>query len=929
MDLTDQTINQYKIIRRIGKGGMGEVYLAEDTDLDRQVALKFLPDNLKHDRVSCERLIREAKSAAGLDHPFICKIYGTGDCDGEPFIAMEYVEGNELTERMKEGPIPVRDALRITLEIAEAIEKAQKKNIVHRDLKPANIMLTPQGHVKVMDFGLAKQVVPQGQNVSQTLTQAQLTQEGAIAGTLAYMSPEQAKGEDIDGRSDIFSLGIIFQEMLSGKHPFMRPSALETVSAILKESPVDLHVKPKKASSHINKILKHSLAKELDQRYENAEALVKDLRKVQREMSAGGKYILTGWRPAALGAVIVILAIAGTLWLQKGGDGTASVEEATKILVADFENKTEDPVFDGGAIEQTTVIALEEAPFISVYERKYARELVSTLSPNSNGVIDDSAAQLISRSEGINVIVDGSVERNGEGFEFKLWAYDSASTEHIADLSRQVDSRLDVMNAVIKLSAELVSDLKGAPVDSKRILEMETFTTTSLEAMNAYARAQYLSTIGAAEEAIQEYGKAITADPKMGRAYSGLAVIYYNMGDKEKAQEYFQQAMAHVAQMTEREKYRTRGVWFLMTGNYQKSIEEYTALLEIYPADLAAQMNLAMSYFFARDMERAVEEAHKSVKLNPSDLGARFNLSLYAIGLGDFKQAEEVAQGILDKNLDYVEAYVSYSLASIGLGKFDEALDFYNRMESLGPRGETLANYGKADLAFFQGRMEEAEQILLESLKKDEKNENKYMAIRKRIMLAQIYCTKGQSSQALPLVEQALNESSSLDVLYPAAEIYLNCGMPDKTEAIAAALEQKLEDDPQAYAKLIRARIALKSGQFANAITLIIEAQNKVDTWLGHFLKGQAFIEGKDGIAAGSEFDLCYKRRGEAMFVHFNDLPTSFYLPLLVYQTALAQAEMKSYDAAKANFQKFLEIKSGADGDPMVTDARRRLNDLL
>jgi len=240
---------------------MGEVYLAQDTSLDRKVAIKFLPEEMQKDSSAKMRLLREAKAAASLDHPFICKIYETGEIENKAYIAMEYVEGKDLRDRLDEGIPPLGDSLQMSLEIAEALEEAHKKGIVHRDLKPANIMLTPQGHVKVMDFGLAKLVLPKGEEaVTKTLTQASLTDQGTIVGTLAYMSPEQARGETVDARSDIFSLGILIYEMMSGIHPFSKPSAIDTLSSILRDSTPAVSVKPKMVNPVLTPILRKALA---------------------------------------------------------------------------------------------------------------------------------------------------------------------------------------------------------------------------------------------------------------------------------------------------------------------------------------------------------------------------------------------------------------------------------------------------------------------------------------------------------------------------------------------------------------------------------------------------------------------------------------------------------------------------------------------
>lgn len=273
---------------------MGEVYLAQDTKLDRKVAIKFLPPDLEADEQIQARFIREAKAAAALDHPFICKVYESSEADGKFYIVMEYVEGLNLRERMESKPLSLNESLRIALEIAEALEKAHKEGIIHRDLKPPNIMLTPQEHVKVMDFGLAKKFMPGGGDLEQTLTQASLTEKGTIAGTLAYMSPEQAKGKKLDGRSDIFSLGIIICEMFSHKHPFSKTTPIETLSAILRDPPPTPNVSPKTINPILRPILKKTMAKDPEDRHQNISELISDLRKALRETHGGTRLPLQG-----------------------------------------------------------------------------------------------------------------------------------------------------------------------------------------------------------------------------------------------------------------------------------------------------------------------------------------------------------------------------------------------------------------------------------------------------------------------------------------------------------------------------------------------------------------------------------------------------------------------------------------------------------
>ncbi|MCX6573618.1 MAG: serine/threonine-protein kinase, partial [Candidatus Aminicenantes bacterium] len=270
-------LKHYELVSPIGKGGMGEVYLAQDEELERQVAIKFLPEALHQDPKARERFLREAKAAAALDHPFICKVFEAGEFQGRSYIVMEFVEGKSLRDRIAEGPFPPADALRATLEVAEALEVAHAKGIVHRDLKPANLICTPQGHIKVMDFGLAKHVVAEpaeasAVNLTRTMSagpaRESITSPGVVLGTIAYMSPEQARGEPVDARTDIFSLGVVLAEMLSGKHPFEKPTPVETLTSVLRDNPPPVHVKPKVLDPDLARILNRAMAKETSSRYQ-------------------------------------------------------------------------------------------------------------------------------------------------------------------------------------------------------------------------------------------------------------------------------------------------------------------------------------------------------------------------------------------------------------------------------------------------------------------------------------------------------------------------------------------------------------------------------------------------------------------------------------------------------------------------------------
>ncbi len=927
MTISIKKIKHYEIIEPIGKGGMGEVYLALDTILDRKVAIKFLPEETQQDHTSRERFIREAKSAAALDHPFICKIYEAGEIDGKAYIVMEYLEGEDLGQRLKKNPLPLRDSLNVALEIAEALEKAHKNNIVHRDLKPGNIMITPQGHVKVMDFGLAKKVIPGGvDGIAKTISQAPLTEQGMIAGTLAYMSPEQARGEDVDPRSDIFSLGIILQEMLSGMHPFTKTSAIETLSAILRDPAPYPNIKPKMMNPILSPILKRALAKNPNDRYQNISDIAQDIRKAQREI-IGGVSFSHRVLPITAASIVVIALLIFTLLKftrQVKVPPTESTPEPISVIIADVQNQTGDAVFDG-VLEKLLSISLDGASYISVYDRKQAIEKTMQLKPGSEGKLDIETAQLLSRREGINAVISASIKQNSNGYLLKSWALDATSSNKIAEVSQHIGSKTDILKVADLLSAKLRVELGLISPDSTEALIKETFTTTSLEAMNAYARAQELDDYGKPDEALKEYLRAIDNDPNFGRAYAGLAVIYYNQGQYQNAKNYYQEAMKRIDQMTDREKYRTRGGYYLMIRDFNKAIEEYSALVEQHPKDYSGHANLALAYFFARNMQRSVEEGRIDVQLNPQSINGHYNLAWYALGAGNFQMAEKEMRSIVASNPDFVEVYVCLGLAQIAQNQIVQATETYRKLETINSFGHTLATTGLADLAVYEGRLTDAINILVKEITFDLENKRPYNAADKSIILANVYLLQDNKSLAAQATDQAISASTREEILLSAALIYLKADKVSEAREIAGKLSKQLYSEPLAYAKLVGGELSMGRGDISSAIRLFQEAQSLVDTWLGHFLLGCAYLDGKAFTEAYSEFETCIKRQGEAASVFLNDLPSFRYLPPVYYYLGRAQEGLGS-DAATASYQKFLQIKEKNEGDWMVKDARRRFS---
>ena len=921
-------VKHYEILDQIGKGGMGEVYLAQDTSLDRKVAIKFLPEEMQKDAKARVRLVREAKAAASLDHPFICKIFETGEFEGKAYIVMEYIEGKDLKGKLEEGTLSMREALQMASEIAEALEEAHEKGIVHRDLKPANIMITPRGHVKVMDFGLAKHFLTEGEgDISQTMTQESLTEHGAIVGTLAYMSPEQARGESVDVRSDIFSLGIILYEMTTGRHPFSKANPLETLTSILRDATPPVNIKPKVMNPILSPVLRKALAKEPENRYQNIKELIDAIHKFQKDFGGGARLRLRWWQIAAGAALIIAMIVTGALLLSRKGQVSSqdADSETITVLVSNFQNQTGDPLFDG-VLEKALDISLEGASYIQIYNRQSALQIASELDPNAGEIFNEELAQLVSRRAGVHVVVGGSIEQSDKGYTVKVWALDTVKSEKLYEDSVTIETKSEILKTAHRFSVKLRSNMGDVSADSVEALSKETFTTTSIEAMKAFARGQELDDQGNAEEALKEYLRAINYDPNFGRAYASLAVIYINWSKYEEAEHYFQEAMKRVGQMTDREKYRTRGIYYLMKKDYNKAIDEYSALLEQYPGDYVTHAMLAIAYFYARNMPKAVEEGRLDVKYNPQSVHAHNNLSWYSLAAGDLQTAEEESQKALEIESTFHRAYITSALTQLSKDQPAQAAEAYKNLETLDSYGKTLAATGLADIAIYEGRLGDAIKILEEGISFDLENDQAYNAAIKCIMLAQTHLLQENEERAVEAADRAVKISNATEIQFSAALVYVDAGQEDKARTLHTELSKQPQPEPRMFARLIGGELSRTKDEFGDAVNLFHGAKDIVDSWLVHFFLGHAYLQVEDYTAASSEFEICLKRSGEAVSIFLNDLPTYHYLPSVHYYLGRAQEGIGS-DAASESYQKYLKIKEKNDGtDPMVKDARQRLD---
>jgi tetratricopeptide (TPR) repeat protein len=902
---------------------MGSVYKAWDKELERTVALKLIRHDLTRDPSISQRFKQELLLASKISHRNVLRIHDLGDGPGgTKFISMACVEGPDLHQLLKrEGRLPLERALKIACQLCAALDAAHAEGVVHRDLKPQNILLDQHDHVYVSDFGLAKSLE----------SDLGMTRTGQFLGTPRYMSPEQAEIKPVDHRSDLYAFGLILCELMTGALPFDRAqSTMQIMYQRVHEPPKD----PKRLNpdlpDYLARIVRKCLERDVAQRYQSAGEILADLDAGRPpEVSLRSRYshavdMLAGgrrkWIPAALAAVLV-LAVIQIVVEPRFRHGPAPQHPPVSVLVADFKNETGDPIFEG-TLEPAFGVALEGASFITGYNRSSAHRLAARIQPGAV-TLDDTLARLVATREGINVVVSGDISRRGDEYDVQVRALDPSTGKALVT-AEEITRKDDVLLTIGKLAARVRKRLGDTTPESAQIAAAETFTSKSLDAAHEYAVAQALHFAGNWNDALEHYRKAAELNPDMGRAYVGMANCYYNTGQTQQAKKYYQTALSHLDGMSEREKYRTRGAYYLLVRDSDKAIEQQLQLVKQYPSDNAGLANLALAYFFRRDMQKALEEGRKAIAIYPQNVAQRNNVGLYAMYAGDFEAAIKEQNIVLQQNPSFVLGYVGTALSELGEDHPDQARQTFEKAATLGGQGASAAAAGLADVALYEGRTLEAIGILEKGVEADVTAKNPDGAGTKLAILAQAALQKGNTRRALEATAEALQQSKGTGVVFWAARAYIGANQPAKALGLARQLAKELEPDPQAYAKLIEGEVELKSGKPRDAIELFLESRKIADTWMSRFDAGRAYVDAGAFAEAESELDACMKRRGEATALFLDENPTYFVFPPVYYYLGRAQEGLKS-PAAGDSYNTFLQIKEKAEPDPLVADARRRV----
>jgi eukaryotic-like serine/threonine-protein kinase len=931
---------RYQITKMLGVGGMGAVYQAWDAELGVAVAIKTIRPGVGTDASTAldaeRRFKRELLLAREVTHPNVVRIYDLGEIEGTKYITMSFVDGEDLSAILaRDGKLPVPRGLPIMRQVMAGMGAAHAAGIVHRDLKPANIMVDQSGQALVMDFGIARSVngpateptpaagtpalpeAPAGATCSSTsMATHALTVAGSVMGTLDYMAPEQARGQQVDQRADVYALGMILRDVLLGRAA--RPksgNAFEDLKQRIAEPlPSPRTVDPEFPEA-LDQIITRALKMDPAARYQTSQELADALDLLDDEGTPKPlPKLRSNWILGAAGAAIIVAAL-GSWFAGRWGLMPVEAHEPVAVLIADFQNQTGDPTFDG-TLEPVLRLALEGAPFISAYDR---RGIQSSLGVRPPDVLDETTALELAVKQGVGVVVFGSLTKSGERIAVSLKATEAVTGTLISEETETASGRDQVLGVTTSLADNVREALGDNESDTAQRFAMETLSATSLDAVRSYAKGMEALSRSRFNDALQAFSETVTHDAKFGLAYAGMAIASSNMGRQQDAEKYVKEAIALQDGMTERERYRTRGMFYFLTNDYQPCVKEYGDLIAKYSADAAARNNRALCLSKLRDLSTAVEEMRQVVKILPNRALYRVNLATYAAFSGDAATAEQESRAVLEQS---PWALKSLALAQTLQGQVTQTAQTYREIGKSEQLGPSYTASGLGDLALYEGRFAEAARIFTQGAAADLAAKEPDRAASKLAALAYTELLRDRKPAAIAAAEKVLATSQLRSVRFLAARVLVEAGASPQAKRVAVSLGNDLQPESQALASIIDGMIALADGDNRNAVRFLTEANTLLDTWIGHFELGRAYLAANAFLQADSEFDRCVARRGEALELFLDDEPTFGYFPAVHYYQGRVRDGLKSTRAAES-YKAYLDIRGQSKDDVLLPEIRK------
>lgn len=934
--LVGANVSHYRIVDKLGGGGMGVVYKAEDTRLHRFVALKFLPDHVARDPKWLGRFQREAQAASALSHPNICTVYDIGEYDGNAFIAMEFLDGRNLKHLINGRPLPIAQLLPIGIQIADALEAAHASGIVHRDVKPANIFLLKNGNAKLLDFGIAKMSPdaaadhPASEQVQQKRPQ-DLTGTGIALGTAAYMSPEQVRREELDRRSDLFSFGVVLYEMATGVQPFQADNVDATSDAIQHRSvPSALQLNPK-VPPKLAEIAAHALEKDRDKRYQSAAEMANHLRMLERNLERGArrpigtKLLAVGRRKSVRLAACVLfiggLVASGFFYRLRRSH---SLTELDTVVLSDFDNQTGDPVFDD-ALKQAFATDIAQSPFLNVIADRKISQTLQAMGRSSNERITPAVGREICQRVGARALLGGAILNSGASYVIHLNAIACNSEDRLADVQVEAARKQDVLNFLGQASSRLREKL-GESLDS-----VEKFgtpieaTTTSLEALNQFNMALRIRIEKGSAASIPFLKGAIELDPNFPMAYAILAGMYSNVGQHTLAVEYATKAYQLRDRGTRRESMRITATYFYMTGELERAVGAYQQWIASYPRDIGAHVNLGVTYADLGQHEKALPQIQEALRLAP-DGSSYSNLGWTYINLNRFDEAKTAFDQALARGQDSADLRMEmYNLAFI---RGDKAgMEQQARWAAQHPATQDGLLSGLSDTEAYYGRLRKARDLSERAVEAALRGEEKEAAALWQMNAAIREAEVGNAEIARRGVAAALVYSQGRDVKIGAALALAKIGDPGARTMIDE-LEKQYPTNTIVkvyWLPTVNALIDMHAGTASKAIAdlqaaapyeLGLTGTFFINYMYPAYVRGEAFLMEHNGPAAAAEFQKMLDHPG---------IVTNFVTGSLAHlQIARAYSSIGNKSAAKAQYEDFLQLWKDADADTPVLKAAKK-----